>query len=152
MKKLLFMLLCCSIFVIGCNNNDDEIFEIEDYEISEAVDNENKSDDNENKDEFNSLFEEGKKELEENNNPSKAVELFDKAIELNPNADWVLADRGRARQNLGDVNGAIQDFSKAIELNKRSVYYIWRANAYNNINNGDLAEADRAEAAKLPQE
>ena len=150
MKKLLFMLLCCVFFVLGCSNNqEDEIFEFDEEEVSEVIDNNN---DNENEEDFNFWFQEGKKELDENNNPKKAEELFSKAILLNPTADWILADRGRAKQSLGDIDGAIEDFSKAIDLNKRSLYYDWRAKAYESVNKTDLAEADRAEAAKLPQE
>ena len=40
MKKLLFMLLCCTIFVIGCNNNqNDEFFEEDVVEIEGDDDN-----------------------------------------------------------------------------------------------------------------
>ena len=148
MKKLLFMLLCCCIFVLGCNNQNDEIFEIEEEDSVMMNNDEN----NDSVEDINSLFEEGQKELD-NSNFQKAIDLFSEALRLNPEADWIYGDRGRAKYNSGDPEGAIQDFSKAIELNKgKSVYYIWRSDAYDQVDKSDLAEADRAEAAKLPQE
>jgi len=48
------------------------------------------------------------------------------AIRLNPQSASAYNNRGTARRSLGDLDGAIADFSRALELNPR------HANAYNN--------------------
>ena len=48
-----------------------------------------------------------------------ALELFNKAAELEPNNVIIHSLRGKARYRNNDFNGAIADQTKAIELNPR---------------------------------
>lgn len=67
-------------------------------------------------DEFNELI---KKASEMTNRfiPKEAIELFDKAIELNPTVAYVYFARGTAYSNTFDYEKAIVDYNKALELN-----------------------------------
>ncbi len=144
MKKLLFcFLLLAGIICIGCQNNDNfEKKDIEEVNI-EGID---LSDDIET---LNAIFEKGKKTLEEGN-VNEAIELFNKALEINNDADWVHGDLGRAKQVNNDLNGAIECYTKAIEINNnRSVYYEWRSNAYKLLGKKDLAAKDQKMAEEL---
>ena len=59
-------------------------------------------------------------------------------------------DLGRAKEANKDLDGAIECYTKAIELNnKRSVYYDWRATAYKISGKEDLAEKDKQIADEL---
>ena len=57
---------------------------------------------------------------------SKAIERFTKAIEINPQLSIAYNNRGVAYRRQGDIDLAIQDYDRAIELNPYS------ARAYNN--------------------
>ena len=46
----------------------------------------------------------------------RAIQDFDKAIQLNPNYDKAYNNRGGAFYNLGQYARAVQDFGKALEL------------------------------------
>ena len=143
MKKLLIMLFCC-FCLVSCNTSqDDEFFLVDDdLEIEDSFENGN------DKSDVSNLFEKGKYELEKNNNPKKAIEIFNEALEMDPNADGIYGDRGRAKVELKDIKGAVEDYTKAIELNKRKFYYLMRAEAYDMLNNKELAENDRQLAEK----
>ncbi len=67
----------------------------------------------------------------------KAIEYYDKAIELNPKFAAADYNRGVARMDSGDYQGAIADYDKAIELNPQS------AEAYNNRGNARMASGDQ---------
>lgn len=56
----------------------------------------------------------------------KQIELYTKAIELNPNYAEAYNNRGVAYYDKGEFNKAIEDYNKAIELNPND------AEAYNN--------------------
>ena len=80
----------------------------------------------------------------------QAIEYYDKAIELNPQHTGAYNNRGLAKVDSGDLQGAIADYGKAIELNPQLV------EAYNNRGNaksdsGDLrgAIADYDKAIEL---
>jgi tetratricopeptide (TPR) repeat protein len=47
----------------------------------------------------------------------EAIELYDKAIEVNPTVAQVYFNRGACKGNILDFEGAIKDYDKAIELN-----------------------------------
>ena len=49
--------------------------------------------------------------------PDKAIELFDEAIELKPEFARAYSERGRAKLMKGDKNGSVEDLKKALELN-----------------------------------
>jgi tetratricopeptide (TPR) repeat protein len=78
------------------------------------------------------------------------MEQFNKALEIDDKADWIIADIGRAKKQKGDIEGAIESYTRAIEINnQRSVYYEWRAEAYNNLGKEDLAQKDKEIADDL---
>ena len=56
----------------------------------------------------------------------KAIDHYDKGIELNPQYAEAYNNRGIAKADSGDYQGAINDFDKAIELNPK------QAGAHNN--------------------
>lgn len=157
MKKLLFMLLCCTVFVIGCGNNAQEK-EAEETVAGEFASGDNQAvtpQDNAGNEEKEMAAQDwgtkGKVELEETKDYAKAIEYFTKSIETFEKA-WVYGDRGRAEVLAGNQNAALADFTKAIEMEKRSAYYQWRADLYDAMGNKQAADADLAEAQKLPQE
>ena len=149
MKKILFsFLLLLSIICVGCQNNDN--FDTLDIEETYVEEDETNNNDNNAVDE-NTLFQKGKDILlGEDDNIDEAIELFNKALEIKGDAHWIIGDLGRAKQKKGDLNGAIECYTKAIEIdNKRSVYYEWRANAYRMLGKEDLANKDQKVADKL---
>jgi hypothetical protein len=40
---------------------------------------------------------------------------------------YVRADLGRAKEAAGDLQGALEDYTKAIEQQKRAFYYEWES-------------------------
>jgi tetratricopeptide (TPR) repeat protein len=60
----------------------------------------------------------------------EAIQLYDKAIEIDPQMKYAFTGRGLRRQELGDIDGAITDFTKALEIDPLfSDAYGWRAEA-----------------------
>lgn len=155
MKKVLFLSLLLVGFVcVGCQskenyeNNDSNDVVVEEIDVEEIDGNEEKNNDNfENAD---IMFNKGKKALEEDNNPDEAINFFNKALELKKDVDWIYGDLGRAKYAKKDFDGAIECYTKAIELNNnRSVYYQWRADAYREKGKEDLAEQDQKKGDDL---
>ncbi len=140
MKKILFCsLLLISFICIGCNNNDN----------SAAIDTEEIDIIEEDSADVGKTANKGKDYLEQGD-IEKAIELFNEALKIDDNVDWVHGDLGRAKQEKNDFEGAIECYTKAIELNgKRSVYYSWRADAYGLLGKKDLAQEDRKIAEEL---
>jgi tetratricopeptide (TPR) repeat protein len=74
------------------------------------------------------------------NNPDSALFWFNKSIAINPNADWVLNNRGSLLfNNFQRYNEALADFTKAIGLNPQGEYFYHRSLCYFKI--GDVAKA-----------
>ena len=96
------------------------------------------------------LAEVAKKEVE-HRNENKALELFNEALKIKQ-IPWIFADRGKLKINMNDGEGALLDLTKAINDEKRGIYYIWRAEAYRMLGNDELADADIKEAEKLPKD
>lgn len=140
MKKILFCsLLLVSFIYIGCNNNDN----------SAAIDTEEIDTIEEDSADVGKTANKGKDYLEQGD-IEKAIELFNEALKIDNNVDWVHGDLGRAKQEKNDFEGAIECYTKAIELNgKRSIYYSWRADAYGLLGKEDLAQEDRKIAEEL---
>ncbi|MGO9324318.1 MAG: tetratricopeptide repeat protein [Terracidiphilus sp.] len=99
-------------------------------------------------------FVRGEAESADFGDAEKAIADFDKALQLAPNASAFQADvylgRAAAKQRKEDLDGAIEDCTKAIELTPGN------ANAYSlraldKQAKGDIrgAEADQADAARL---
>ncbi|MDD2523771.1 MAG: hypothetical protein PHT81_02875 [Endomicrobiaceae bacterium] len=146
MKKFLLMmlLLSCTVFVIGCNNNS-QVDESEQMEMDASDSNSGEAPESI---AARERADEGKYALETEKDYTKAVAAFTKSLEYNE-AAWVYADRGRSKVLLGDKEGALADFSKAIELEQRDVYYEWRSGLYTEMGNTAAAEADMKEFEKL---
>ena len=162
MKKVLFLSLLLAGFVcMGCQKNDNqgndvnnnnvvEEIDIEEIDMSEN-DGENNNDNNDNgknNEMASALFESGKKALEAGN-VNEAISQFNKALEIKDDADWIYGDLGRAQAENKDFDGAIESYTKAIDLNERSVYYAWRAEAYKAKGQEVLAEQDQKTADDL---
>jgi tetratricopeptide (TPR) repeat protein len=72
--------------------------------------------------------------------PERAIEDFDKAIELDPNPTMAYFSRGAAYGNLGQPERAIEDLDKAIELDPNlTMAYFGRGIAH-----GELGQPERA--------
>ena len=54
----------------------------------------------------------GNKMLFENNKPEKALKYFDKSITLLPNEETLLAVRGLCKYEMGDIEGAKNDWNR----------------------------------------
>lgn len=84
---------------------------------------------------------------------------YDMAIKINPNYTSAYFNRGILKKSLGDITGAIKDFSSAISIdNKKAKAYVIRAKCYRILaeQNPDekaqwiaKAEADEEKAASL---
>ena len=80
----------------------------------------------------------------------EAIALYDEAITLDPNMKYAFTGRGLRRRELGDIDGAISDFTRAIEIDP--LYgdaYDWRAEVYQLKDdmagyNNDIKAADDA--------
>jgi tetratricopeptide (TPR) repeat protein len=59
-----------------------------------------------------------------------ATTHFTRAIELNPDADVYWYSRGRARQAMGDINGAIDDYQASLSRRQRPEYYARMGHCY----------------------
>jgi len=51
------------------------------------------------------------------NDYQRAIECYNKAIELNPKDALAYYSRGKVKYKLKDYSGAIEEFNRAIELN-----------------------------------
>ena len=70
----------------------------------------------------------------------RAIQDFDKAIELEPNDAETYCNRGNAYTNKGEYDRAIQDYDKVIELEPKHV----EAHAHRGAAYGNKGEHDRA--------
>ena len=52
----------------------------------------------------------------------EAIADLDIAAKLQPDYGYRYASRGWMKQNIGDVNGAIEDYKRAIELDPKDMY------------------------------
>ena len=60
-------------------------------------------------------------------NSSESIEKFDAALKLNPKFPQVYFERADAKRMVGDIDGAIEDYTKAIKLGHPEI-----AKAYSN--------------------
>ena len=80
----------------------------------------------------------------------KAIECYDKAIELNPQQTSAYLNRGVVYNVMGNYDRAIQDYDRAIELEPTSVSgYGNRGNTYTINGNYDRAVQDYSRAIEL---
>ena len=89
-------------------------------------------------------------DLESNDDFNGAIELFDKAIELNPNNALAYFGRGTVYSELKQHERALADFNKSIELDANYTdAYNNRGNVYFALENFDAALKDFDEAVRL---
>ncbi len=153
MKKILVLMLFCSVFVLGCDNSNNEIDEMmfEEEVISNDV-GQNNNQENQNIDDMDIVSEALRIGMEQYNakNFDGAIETYTKAIEQVPNNAGLYADRGRAKRDSGDMDGAIQDVSKSLELNPNEGWiYAERAVIYRAKGEIALALKDYKKALEL---
>lgn len=85
-------------------------------------------------------------------NFSKALELFNEAVELNPNDYRGYDGRGTVYDDLNKYGQALNDLNKAVELNTKSFEaYNNRGAIYSNLKEYDKAIADYNKAIELNQ-
>jgi tetratricopeptide (TPR) repeat protein len=80
-----------------------------------------------------------------------AVVAFDEAIRLDPRSESAYTSRGAARLHLGDATGAVEDFTRALELNPKQpeTLFFNRANAYAFAGENAAALADFTRAVEI---
>jgi len=61
--------------------------------------------------------------------PDLAARSFGEALQIDPSFAHALVGRGMARVELGDLDGAIADLQKAVEVEPDSVAYFWLGKA-----------------------
>ena len=77
------------------------------------------------------------------NIPDSAIVYFNKCLEISPNTDFALNNRGSLLFNYyKKYNEALADFTKAIQLNPQGDYYLNRSYCYYQLGQVDLAKAD----------
>tara|TARA_R110000868_G_scaffold360484_2_gene622516 strand:- start:10174 stop:11136 length:963 start_codon:yes stop_codon:yes gene_type:complete len=82
-------------------------------------------------------------------NPKEQVELFSNAIELEPENFDAYFYRGVAKNNLGDFNGAILDYTKIIIFEPSADVYFNRGNSKYSLMDFTGAKEDYSKALKL---
>jgi tetratricopeptide (TPR) repeat protein len=80
----------------------------------------------------------------------KAIEDYDKAIQLNPKWAAPYSNRAAARYQQNKLDRAIEDCNKAIQIEPRTAAaYRWRSQTYGRMGKIDLAKEDYALAVAL---
>ena len=80
----------------------------------------------------------------------KALECFDRAVELNPGEPEYLSNRGNVRLYLGDFEGSVKDFSQVIKADPRTgAAYFNRGIAYTHLGLYTEAAQDFDRACEL---
>jgi tetratricopeptide (TPR) repeat protein len=67
---------------------------------------------------------------------------YDKVIENDASDDIAYANRGVANEKLGDLNSAVRDYSRSIELKATTATYVNRGNVYEQLKQPQQALAD----------
>lgn len=73
-----------------------------------------------------------------------AVKAFDKVTEINPNNYCAYYQKAKAKERLGDHEGAVNDYNKADELYKSNVeskHHLYSGRSISNFNAGNYHEA-----------
>ena len=154
MKKILVLVLFCSIFVLGCNNQQEKKA-VEEVSVDEIVTEVDNGEDQENKQQeqtdnesiINDFILKGRNFLNDGKF-KEAIEAYTKAIELDRNQEILYAERGRAKRDAGDLDGAIEDMSRALELHAVWIH-IDRGQIYKEKGEKALAIQDYKKALEL---
>lgn len=86
--------------------------------------------------------------LLDENDPEAAIVDLEKALVLDPESDLAYYYRGIAHEQQGELEIAIGDYSKVIELSDDKCAHIQRGNAYKTQGDLDAALADFSEAVE----
>jgi WD40 repeat protein/Tfp pilus assembly protein PilF/predicted Ser/Thr protein kinase len=79
----------------------------------------------------------------------EARDAADRALAIHKNSADAYADRGWARANLGDDEGALSDYDAALKINpNNALWYLCRSRVHERGDAPDLARRDRDEAVK----
>src|SRR5688572_3536294 len=77
------------------------------------------------------------------NMPDSAISYFNKCLEISPNTDFALNNRGSLLFNYyKKYNEAMADFTKAIQINPQGDYYLNRSYCHYQLGQIELAKAD----------
>ena len=87
----------------------------------------------------------------EKNNPVKALQHFNKAIELQANYADAYANRGNIYSQQGKSAKAIQDFNTAISLQSHADAYFNRANEFSKLGDINSAIQDYTSSLKIQE-
>lgn len=84
----------------------------------------------------------------------KAIALFNNAIRTRPNDAYLYTERANLRRkNLEDKDGALQDYTQAINLHPDNpLFYLWRSQLYYEIGDKLKAMTDYNTAIRLAPE
>ena len=84
------------------------------------------------------------------NRPDSSKYFFDKCLEINPDADYALNNRGCLFFNdFNQYKEALADLNKAIELNPTGEYFLNRSKCYYQLGNPAMAKTDALKAMEL---
>lgn len=82
-------------------------------------------------------------------NYATPIAFYDKAVSANPRSSLALTNRGLIREQRGDLQGAIDDYSAAIAIDPRYAQaYVNRGNRYGAVGNRQQAKSDYLNAIK----
>jgi lipoprotein NlpI len=82
---------------------------------------------------------------------AEAGAAYDEAVRVFPNALVVVNERGTFRRNSGNLEGAVEDFTRALQIDPAfAIGYINRAMCLNDLGNAQAAEGDFTQALSLP--
>ena len=81
------------------------------------------------------------------NMPDSTLKYLNKCLEINPNTDFALYNRGKVLfSDYKKYNEALKDFNKAISLNPQGEYFLNRSYCNYKLGNYDEAKADAISA------
>jgi tetratricopeptide (TPR) repeat protein len=81
------------------------------------------------------------------NMPDSTLKYLNKCLEINPNTDFALNNRGKVLVgNYKKYNEALIDYNKAISLNPQGEYFLNRSYCYYKLGDYDKAKADATSA------
>ncbi|MEE4255157.1 MAG: tetratricopeptide repeat protein [Desulfuromusa sp.] len=78
------------------------------------------------------------------NQPMKAIDVYDKALEIEGNDPDVLTDQGVMYRRIGWIDKAINNFKKANELNQRHIQSLYNLGI---VYRDDLGDKEKAKEA-----
>jgi tetratricopeptide (TPR) repeat protein len=83
------------------------------------------------------------------NEHQKAIEMYNKAIQFNPNKASVFINRGIAFSMSGDLQSSLKDMEKAAELEPKPMHLLYRGIARRSLGNTAAAKADFEAVLKI---